>query len=83
MNAEFKQWLEEQTYDWDVRYNSRVQTEGRIWMLKNVYNHYCLTERTHLINMDILTIDNIGKVKYKWGEIIDDYNRRINYEHRI
>jgi hypothetical protein len=79
MNAEFKQWLEEQEYDWDIRYNSRVQTEGRIWMLKNVYNHYRLMEQAS----HILTTDNMDIIKYKWGEIIDEYNRRINYEHRI
>jgi len=48
-------------------------------MLKNVYNHYRLMEQAS----HILTTDNMDIIKYKWGEIIDEYNRRINYEHRI
>ena len=59
MNKEFLKWLEEQEYDWDIGYNGRMRTEGKIWMLKSNYHHRALVST------------NMG---YKWREIIDNYN---------
>ena len=59
MNPKFKHWLEQQKYDWDISYNNRVRTDGRIWMLKNVYNHYYIE-----FPEEIETI-------YSWEEVIN------------
>ena len=59
MNPEFKEWLSKQKYDWDISYNSRVRTDGRIWMLKNVYNHY------YILSPKVI------KIMYSWEEVIN------------
>ena len=65
MNKEFLKWLEEQEYDWDIGYNGRMRTEGRIWMLKSNYPHFLFYNNRAPVST------NTG---YKWQEIIDNYN---------
>jgi len=57
MNKQFLAWLKEQEYDWNILYNQnhRTQGEGRIWMLKHVYN--CRYGITH--------------IAYNWDELVN------------
>jgi hypothetical protein len=72
MNPNFIEWLEKQDYDWSLEYNEihRIKGEGRIWMVKKVYESY---------------IDRNSAMTYAWESVLNNYLaiKIVEHESRI